>query len=81
MRLKRTLPTTVSDGYRVTHLVRFASTTVAKDVDCVVVDVEVPLIHEIDMLPEKVGCMAVKASRDEGGFFEVGSGQEAKYEL
>lgn len=30
-----------------------------------------PLVHQADILPEKVACMAVESARGEGGVFQV----------
>jgi hypothetical protein len=42
---------------------------------------DVQLIHEVDILPEKVGRVAVKASGHERGLSKVGGGQETEDQL
>jgi hypothetical protein len=63
------------------HLVCLSSAAIAKEPCGAVVDMEVRCIHEVDILPEKVGRVAVEASGHERGFPEVGGGQESEDQL
>lgn len=57
-----------------THLIWFSSTAIAPNFNSVVVNVEVPFVHEVDILPEVVGRVAVKALGDEGRFLQIARG-------
>ena len=69
------------DDWGVIMLVRLGSAVVAQVVIGVLAGVQMPCVCEIDILPEIVGRMAVKAAGDEGGVLEVVRGQEGEDEL